>query len=169
MPLVVSGAGEGFFDLLGLPMTLGRDFTHQEHVVIADPNGPPPSVIISYRLWRDLFGSDPRVVGQTLNVLEFNGAIPIVGVAARVFDTPHGTDAWFNVRLDLQGLRRARRTAARGTDEEATCASRRARRPEHLWRVNSPVSWAGWPGSSRSLTTIASIPRERWSRRSWVT
>lgn len=132
MPLVVSGAGEGFFDLFGLPMTLGRDFTQQEHVVIAGPNGPPPSVIISYRLWRDLFGSDPRAVGQTLNVLEFNGAIPIVGVAARVFDTPHGTDAWFNVRLDLHGASTGSTPGSQGHSFDGYLRLAPGTRPERL-------------------------------------
>ena len=83
-------------------MTLGRTFTHDEHVALAGPNGPPPSAVISYRLWRDVFGGDPRVVGQTINVPELSGPIPVVGVAARDFDTPPGTDLWFNVRLDLK-------------------------------------------------------------------
>ena len=101
-PVVVSGAGENFFDVFGLPMTLGRAFSHDEHVVIRG-NGPPPSAVISYRLWRDLFGSDPGVVGKAISVLEFNGGLPIVGVAAHDFDTPHGTDVWINMRVDMTG------------------------------------------------------------------
>ena len=102
MPISVAGAGEGFFDLFGLPMTLGRTFTPEEHLPISGPNGPPPSVVISYPLWRDLYGSDPDIASRSLHVLEFNGAIPIVGVAARDFDTPAGTDVWFNFRFDLK-------------------------------------------------------------------
>jgi putative ABC transport system permease protein len=103
MAITVAGAGEGFFDVFGLPLALGRTFTPDEHLPITGPGGPPPSVVISYPLWRDLYGGDPDIVTKSLNVLEFNGNIPIVGVAARDFDTPAGTDVWFNVRLDIKG------------------------------------------------------------------
>jgi predicted permease len=101
MPLSAAGVGEGFFELFGLPMALGRAFTHQEHVPSTEPNGPPPAVVISYRLWRGLFGGDPSIVSKTLDVLELGGGVRIVGVAAPAFDTPHGTDAWYNLRIDL--------------------------------------------------------------------
>jgi predicted permease len=99
----VSGAGEGFFELFGLPMAIGRSFTAEEHLPLAGPGGPPPSVVISYDLWRTLYGSDPEILTKSLNVLEFNGNIPIIGVAASGFDTPTGTDVWFNFRLDMKG------------------------------------------------------------------
>jgi putative ABC transport system permease protein len=99
----VSGVAEGFFELFGLPMAMGRTFTPEEHLPIAGPNGPPPSVVISYGLWQELYGGDPAIATRSLNVLEFNGDIPIVGVAARGFDTPPGTDVWFNFRMDAKG------------------------------------------------------------------
>jgi predicted permease len=100
--LSAAGVGEGFFELFGLPMALGRAFTHQEHAPSTAPNGPPPVVVISYRLWRGLFGGDPSIVNKTLDVLELGGGgVRIVGVAAPAFDTPHGTDAWYNLRIDL--------------------------------------------------------------------
>jgi putative ABC transport system permease protein len=101
MPLSVAGVGEGFFELFGLPMALGRTFTHQEHVPSSGPNGPVPAVVISYRLWRSLFGGDPSIVGHTLDVLELGSGAEILGVAAPAFDTPHGTDAWYNLRIDV--------------------------------------------------------------------
>src|SRR5262249_14149486 len=63
----MNGVTEGFFDLFGLPMTLGG-FTHENHLPPPPPPqlapgaapgqappGPPPAppvVVISYRIWR---------------------------------------------------------------------------------------------------------------------
>src|SRR5262245_46258937 len=61
--------GEGFFELFGLPMALGRSFTHEEQVAFQpqpgqqNQQGPTPVVVVSYHAWRDLFGSDPDIVG----------------------------------------------------------------------------------------------------------
>jgi putative ABC transport system permease protein len=138
MPIVTAGAGEGFFDLFGLPMTLGRAFTHDEHVLIAGPGGPGgpggprPSVVISYRLWRNLFGGDPGVVGQTLNVLEFNGNLPIVGVAPRAFDTPPGTDVWYNQRLDLPAAATGSTPGSQGHNFDGYVRLKPGTRPERL-------------------------------------
>jgi len=33
-----------------------------------DKPGKPPVVILSYRLWRRLFSSDPRVVGRSITL-----------------------------------------------------------------------------------------------------
>src|SRR5215470_13309278 len=63
----------GFFEMLGVPMQLGRTFAQDE--------GQPAGkfvVTISNSLWRDRFGSDPHVVGQTLNL--DTTAYAIVGV-----------------------------------------------------------------------------------------
>ena len=97
--LTVCAVGDGFFDLIGLPMAAGRSFIHDEHVVTKG-NGPPPVAIISHRLWRDLFGRDPAVVGKSIRVLEFGIPLSIVGVAAADLDVPHRTDLWFNLRVD---------------------------------------------------------------------
>src|SRR5438876_11454536 len=54
MQAVVYGVTEGFFDVFGLPMTVGRGFAHADYV------GQGPFVaVISHRLWREMFGSDP--------------------------------------------------------------------------------------------------------------
>jgi putative ABC transport system permease protein len=99
IPLSVCAVGEGFFPLLGLPMSAGREFTHDEHVVTAG-NGPPPSAILSYRLWRDAFGRDAHILGTSIHVLEFPDAITVVGIAAPELDIPHHTDMWVNQRID---------------------------------------------------------------------
>jgi len=99
----VYGVSEGFFELFGLPMTLGG-FTHDHFVPPAPlppgaPPGPgvPPLVVISHRVWRDLYSSDPSIVGQPIRFAEV--ATTIAGVAPKDFDTPHGGDFWFAQRL----------------------------------------------------------------------
>ncbi len=63
-----------YFDVLGTRPYLGRSFTAEE-----DIPGAAPSIMISYRLWRDQFGGDASVVGR--EVL-FNGRkAALIGVA----------------------------------------------------------------------------------------
>jgi putative ABC transport system permease protein len=99
----IYGVTEGFFELFGLPMTLGG-FTHQNFVQPAPPQqgaaGPPPAppvVVISHRIWKDLYGSDPNIVGKPIRFAEI--ATTIAGVAPEDFDTPHGGDFWFSQQL----------------------------------------------------------------------
>ena len=86
---------DGFFELFGLPMTVGGLPRGQVQ------NGPP-AVVISHRIWRDQFGSDPAVVGKPIRFAE--GTPTVAGVAPRDFDTPHGADFWFGIPLDPQGV-----------------------------------------------------------------
>ena len=107
----VYGVSEGFFDVFGLPMTLGG-FTHENFVppppppppppagTPAPPPGPlpaPPVVVISYRAWRELYASDPNIVGKPIRFAEF--ATTIAGVAPHDFETPKGADFWFSQQL----------------------------------------------------------------------
>jgi putative ABC transport system permease protein len=87
---------EGFFELFGLPMTLGG--------VASAPPPPnaPPLVVISYRMWQDLYGGASAVVGKPIRFAEITTAV--AGVAPRNFDTPHGGDFWFQIGLDPQGV-----------------------------------------------------------------
>ena len=69
----VYGVTEGFFEVFGLPMTLGG-FRHEHFVAppppppaapgAQPPAGPPPAppvVVISYRVWQDLYRGDPAI------------------------------------------------------------------------------------------------------------
>jgi putative ABC transport system permease protein len=93
---------EGFFELFGLPMTTGG-FTHNDFVPFQPPPpgappqpGPLPSVVISTRLWKQLYNGDPAVVGKPIHFAEFNSTIS--GVAPRDFDMPHDADIWIAQR-----------------------------------------------------------------------
>jgi putative ABC transport system permease protein len=87
---------EGFFDVFGLPMTVGT--VTPEQIVT---NGPP-TVVISHRVWRDQFGSDPAIVGKPIRFAEI--ATTVAAVAHQDFDTPHNADFWFQIRADPQGV-----------------------------------------------------------------
>lgn len=100
----IYGVTEGFFEMFGLPMTLGG-FVPDNFVPPAPPApnappapGAPPVVVISHRIWRDMYNSDPAIVGKPIRFAEV--ATTIAGVAPRDFDTPHGGDFWFSQRLD---------------------------------------------------------------------
>lgn len=69
-----------FFDVLGAPLTAGRGFSNSEG---ADPNAPRV-VVISHRLWRDMFAGDGGALGRTMTI---NG-VPwtIVGIGAPGFN-----------------------------------------------------------------------------------
>ena len=111
----IYGVTEGFFDVFGLPMTLGG-FKHEHHVRPVPPQqagpgvaqgqqGPPPAppvVVISYRVWQDLYRGDPNIVGKPIRFAEVPTSI--VGVAPRDFDTPHGGDFWFSQQLDKDDI-----------------------------------------------------------------
>src|SRR5205814_1647859 len=93
---------EGFFELFGLPMTMGG-FSHDDFKVLPPPQpnappqpGPPPAVVISTRMWKQFYNSDPAVVGKPIHFAEFNSTVS--GVAPRDFDMPHGADIWFAQR-----------------------------------------------------------------------
>jgi len=51
------------FSLYGIPFALGRGFTAQEDT----PDGPPVAVI-SNGMWRTQFGSDPNIVGKSIDL-----------------------------------------------------------------------------------------------------
>ncbi|HEY6971198.1 MAG TPA: ABC transporter permease [Candidatus Angelobacter sp.] len=52
-----------FFDAVGVRPALGRTFTGQEI-----QSGSDHLAILSHQLWRNHFGSDPRIIGQTIKL-----------------------------------------------------------------------------------------------------
>lgn len=94
--VMLSATTDGFFDVLGLPMTLGRTFSAEEFV----PGGrdAPFMLVVSHAAWVRLFGSDPTVVGKAIRLAELPVTIMIVGVAAPLVDLPRTVDFWFNAR-----------------------------------------------------------------------
>ncbi len=84
---LVSG---GYFSTLGVKPAFGRFFDAAE----VASEGTAPVAVISYELWRERFGEDPGIVGQTvqLNSLPFT----VVGIAPRKFI---GTEVLFQNQI----------------------------------------------------------------------
>jgi putative ABC transport system permease protein len=51
------------FSLYGIPFAKGRGFTAQE-----DTPGGPPVVVLSNGMWRTQFGSDPNIIGKSIDL-----------------------------------------------------------------------------------------------------
>lgn len=67
-----------FFRTLGVQPWIGRLMTDED-----DQEGAPPVAVMSYRIWRDKYGSDPSVVGAGYQI---NGhSFTVIGVAAPGF------------------------------------------------------------------------------------
>lgn len=73
---VVSG---NYFEVLRVPIAIGRGFDPAEH----DVTGAPAVVVLSHGFWTREFGADPRVVGTTIRL---NGMpFQILGIAPPEF------------------------------------------------------------------------------------
>jgi predicted permease len=78
-----------FLQVWGIAPALGRDFTREE-----EHFGGPNAVLISDRLWRRRFNSDPNVTARSLR-LGRNYTVPIVGVLPASFLFPdRDVDLW---------------------------------------------------------------------------
>ena len=69
------------FDVLGVPVALGRGFTTDD-----EKPGASAAAVLSDAYWRRRFNGEPSVIGRQIRV----NAQPftIVGVAARAFSAP---------------------------------------------------------------------------------
>jgi predicted permease len=76
LPMIVTA---NFFDVLGVPVAMGRAFTAAE----ADADRHPRVAVISHGFWQKRLRNDPAAVGRTLI---FNGQpYTVVGVLPKVF------------------------------------------------------------------------------------
>ncbi|HEY1462353.1 MAG TPA: ABC transporter permease [Terriglobales bacterium] len=76
-----------YFDVLGLPFYLGREFTEEE-----DRHGGPPVTILSYTLWQTTFHADRQIIG---NVIHLKGEpYTVVGVLPPHAQTTQIADVW---------------------------------------------------------------------------
>ena len=83
----VANTSWNFFSLLGVQPENGRWFREGE-----DTPGKNDVAVISYGLWQQLFGSDPKALGSTVPF--FGTPITIIGVAPPGFDFPNNTALW---------------------------------------------------------------------------
>jgi putative ABC transport system permease protein len=74
---------QGFFKVFTEPVRLGRAF---------EPSDNFRNTILSYQTWRDVYGSDPNIIGRPIKVA--SGDLTVIGVAAEGFEFPVGTGMW---------------------------------------------------------------------------
>src|SRR5689334_22926383 len=79
-------ASEEFFQVFTEPLTLGRGF---------QPGDNYQNTVLSYQTWRDVFHSDPNILGKPIRV--GSGPLNVIGVAAKGFDFPAGTAMWTKI------------------------------------------------------------------------
>jgi predicted permease len=83
-----------FFDVLGVGPTLGAGFAPQPLHVPGQR-----AVVISDRLWRSRYASDPRIVGRSV---QLNGQLhEVLGVMGPRFDFPAGVDVYQRLVWDF--------------------------------------------------------------------
>ncbi len=81
-----------FFSMLGVEPALGRGFLANEDAAGAEKVG-----VVSYALWRDRFGADPALLGQTLTLN--NQLFTVVGVTPVGFRAPYSdVDVWLPIQ-----------------------------------------------------------------------
>ena len=86
--LVGMGATHSLFTVLGVSPVLGRTFAAEED----RPGGDTRVAVISYALWQQRFGGDPRVTAQSV---ELDGVLHrVIGVMPPGFDFPDRVDVW---------------------------------------------------------------------------
>jgi putative ABC transport system permease protein len=101
-PAHLTGAvvSANMFSVLGVPPVIGRDFVPEEDQLIS--TGLP--IILSHSLWQNRFGSDPKIIGQSLTLdgqtFAIVGVMP-VGFQFPVQRTP--VEFWTTIALDTQG------------------------------------------------------------------
>jgi predicted permease len=84
-----------FFDVLRVRPAFGRAFEKGEN----EP-GHTKVAVLGHRLWRERFGGDPGVVGQTVQLNR--EPFTIVGVAPAGFAFPEAADIWTPLEYDAR-------------------------------------------------------------------
>jgi putative ABC transport system permease protein len=88
--LAVSLVSGNFFTVLGSSPELGRTLRSED-----DHNTALPPLVLSDRVWRERFGSDPSVVGAVVRLrLQERTSFQVVGVMPGSFDVFAPADAW---------------------------------------------------------------------------
>jgi putative ABC transport system permease protein len=85
-----------YFSVLGIQPSLGRPFLPEED----QTPGTHPVAILSDRIWKSLFGTDPEIIGRTIHI---NGyPFTVVGVAPEGFrgmSVALATDVWVPLHM----------------------------------------------------------------------
>jgi predicted permease len=85
-----------YLDVLALQPMLGRNFSEDED----RPHGPK-AVILSYSLWRNTFGSNPKILGQA--ILLKGEPYTVIGVLPEGATTPLNADIYTALQPSREG------------------------------------------------------------------
>jgi predicted permease len=148
VPVDVARMTAGAFELLGVSPLHGRLPTAQE-----DVPGGPGLVLVSERLWRSLFGSDPSIVGRSVVL---NGVQrDVIAVMPADYDFPDPrVDVWIPLQIDpaarggTPSIHGIARLAPDATVESATADA------ESLIARFDEIGFGGW---RNQLTGEASV------------
>jgi putative ABC transport system permease protein len=82
-----------FFKVFLFPPMMGRSFTASED----SPNGPK-AAILSEKLWRTRFGSDPAILQRSITLN--SESYPVVGIVSAKFVAQPPADVWIPLQAD---------------------------------------------------------------------
>ena len=85
-----------YFDVLGIHPVIGRNFSEEE-----DRPGGPRAVILSYAIWRNDFGKNPQILGQSIDLR--SEPCTVVGVLPQGATTPLNADVYTALQPSQQG------------------------------------------------------------------
>jgi macrolide transport system ATP-binding/permease protein len=85
-----------YLDVLALRPILGRNFSEDED----RPHGPK-AVILSYGIWRNVFGADPSILGQAIQLRSEPCAV--IGVLPQRATTPLNADVYTSLQPSREG------------------------------------------------------------------
>jgi macrolide transport system ATP-binding/permease protein len=85
-----------YLDVLALQPIIGRNFSQDED----RPHGPNVA-ILSYSLWRNVFGADPAILGQSIQLR--SEPYTVVGVLPQGTTTPLNADVYTPLQPSRQG------------------------------------------------------------------
>ena len=137
--LLAGRVSADYFDVLALHPILGRNFSEDED----RPRGPK-TAILSYALWRTVFGANPNVLGQAM--LLKGEPYTIIGVLPQSAITPLNADLYTALQpsregegaaTNFQAITRLRDTANwQQADAEMNRAWARSLRVQHFVQSN---------------------------------
>lgn len=87
-PTVRYGVTDQFFEVFGTRMALGQGFERGD---------PPGRIVISHPIWRDVFASDPDIIGKP--VAAEGMQLQVVGVTPAAFEFPQNPGFWYLMRI----------------------------------------------------------------------
>jgi putative ABC transport system permease protein len=82
------GVTDQFFEVFGGQMYLGQPFKRSQN---------PGIIILTYATWRDLFASDPKIIGKAINAE--GGMLVVLGVTRKDFDFPEKPGYFYLMNL----------------------------------------------------------------------